>query len=139
MRINYLAVLVAAIVHWILGAVWYGVFSNKFVALMEWDAAKMAQVENQNHAMEYVLAFLCSLVLVFVLACIAHGTSGIGGGIKTALLLWLGFVVTTQLATVIFEGRKPGLYLLNIGYQLVACLAAGAIIGAWRKKNTGAN
>lgn len=36
MKINYPAVLVAGILHWILGAVWYGIFSNKFVELMAW-------------------------------------------------------------------------------------------------------
>jgi len=28
MKINYPAVLVAAILHWILGAVWYGIYSQ---------------------------------------------------------------------------------------------------------------
>jgi len=36
---------------------------------------------------------------------------------QTAFWLWLGFVATTQLATVVFEQRKLGLYLLNVGYK----------------------
>lgn len=133
MRINYLAVIVAAIAHWIMGAVWYGLFSSKFIALMEWDAAKMQQVQNENHAKGYVIAFLTSLVLVFVLALFVQYAGSVGG-VKTAFLLWLGFVATTQLGSVIFEGRKPGLYLLNVGYHLVAGIVAGAIIGAWRPR-----
>jgi hypothetical protein len=31
MKINYPAVLVAGILHWILGAVWVGIFSTKFM------------------------------------------------------------------------------------------------------------
>ena len=50
---------------------------------------------------------------------------------QTGFWLWLGFVATTQLSTVIFEERNFGLYLLNVGYQLVACLVCGAVLAVW--------
>ena len=136
MKINYPAVLVAAILHWILGAVWYGIFTNKFVELMAWTSAQMTELESQSHTKEYVMAFLSSLVLVYVLAHFVQYTkaTNLVGGLQTAFWLWLGFVTTSQLATVIFEGRKPGLYLLNIGYQLVACLVAGGILAIWKPR-----
>jgi hypothetical protein len=55
-------------------------------------------------------------------------------GIQTAFWLWLGFVVTTQLATVVFEERNLGLYLLNISYQFVACSLAGIILTIWKPR-----
>jgi hypothetical protein len=136
MKINYPAVLVAGILHWILGAVWYGVFSSKFVELMAWTPAQLAVIESQSHTRDYILAFVSSLVLVYILAHFVQYTNAknLAGGLQTAFWLWLGFIVTTQLATVIFEGRKPGLYLLNIGYQLVACMVAGALLAVWRPR-----
>ena len=136
MRINYLAVIAAAIAHWLLGAVWYGIFTNQFIALMEWSPAKLQEVESQNHAKEYVLAFLTSLVLVYILAHFVQYTKAKTAldGIQTAFWLWLGFIATTQLATVVFEGRKPGLYLLNIGYQFVGSAVAGVILARWRPR-----
>ena len=136
MKLNYPAVFVAAILHWILGAVWYGIFTNKFVELMAWTPQQLSEIESQNHTKEYVLAFLSSLVLVFVLAyCVKYTkANNLVGGLQTAFWLWLGFVATTQMASVIFEGRKPGLYLLNIGYQLVACLVAGALLAIWKPR-----
>ncbi|CAN5856253.1 DUF1761 domain-containing protein [soil metagenome] len=136
MKINYPAVLVAGILHWILGAVWYGIFTNKFVELMAWTPQQLSELESQSHMKEYVLAFLSSLVLVYVLAHFVQyiKATNFTGGLQTAFWLWLGFVATTQLATVIFEGRKPGLYLLNIGYQLVACLIAGALLAIWKPR-----
>ena len=136
MKINYPAVIVAAILHWILGAVWYGVFSSKFIELMAWTPAQMTAIESQSHTKDYILAFLSSLVLTYILAHFLQYTKAvnISGGLQTAFWLWLGFVVTTQLPTVLFEGRKPGLYLLNIGYQFVACLAAGALLALWRPR-----
>jgi hypothetical protein len=96
----------------------------------------LAAVENQNHAKEYVLAFLSSLVLVYILAHFVQYTNAnnAAGGLQTAFWLWLGFIVTTQSASVIFEERKPGLYLLNIGYQFVACSIAGVILAVWRTR-----
>lgn len=136
MRINYPAVLVAAILHWILGAVWYGIFSNKFIELMAWTPAQLQAIESQNHAKEYVLAFLSSLVLAYVLAHFVQYTkaTNLAGGLQTAFWAWLGFIVTTQLPTVIFEGRNPGIYLLSIGYQFVACMAAGALLATWKPR-----
>lgn len=136
MKINYPAVLLAAILHWILGAVWYGIFTNKFVQLMEWSPEKLKQVETQSHTQDYIIAFLSSLILVYILAHFVQYTKARSAvdGLQTAFWLWLGFVVTTQLPTVIFEGRKPGLYLLNIGYQFVACSLAGVVLAIWRRR-----
>ncbi len=138
MKINYPAVLVAAILHWILGAVWYGIFSTKFIELMAWTPEQMRAIESQSHAKEYILAFLSSLVLAYILAHFVQHTkaTNLAGGLQTGFWLWLGFVVTTQLPTVIFEGRKPGLYLLNIGYQFVACLAAAALLAVWKSRGS---
>src|SRR5215813_14872469 len=120
MKINYLAVLVAAVLHFIIGGVWYGVlFGNQFIKLIGWSPEKVAQIGNESHGKEYLIAFVSSLVLVYVLAHFVQYTKAKSAidGIQTAFWLWLGFVVTTQLATVIFEERRLGLYVLNVGYQ----------------------
>ncbi len=140
MKINYLAVLVAAILHWILGAVWYGLFSSKFIELMAWTPAQLAAIESQSHTRDYILAFLSSLILTYILAHFLQYTkaTNVASGLQTAFWLWLGFIITTQLPTVIFEGRKPGLYLLNIGYQFVACMAAAALLVIWKPRGAAA-
>jgi hypothetical protein len=111
-------------------------FNNKFIELIEWTPQQLIEIESQSHTKELVLAFLSSMVLVYVLAHFVQYTkaTNLVGGLQTAFWLWLGFVATSQLATVIFEGRKPGLYLLNIGYQLVACLVAGALLAIWKPR-----
>ncbi len=96
----------------------------------------MEQITAQSHWSQYLFAFLTSLVLVYILAHFVQYTKakGVADGMQTAFWLWLGFVATTQLATVIFEQRKLGLYLLNVGYQLVAGLIAGAILASWKPR-----
>jgi len=140
MKINYPAVIVATLVHYILGGLWYSplLFANKFLQLINWSPEKVAAIQNQSHAKELVIAFLTSLVLVYILAQFVEYTKATTAmaGIQTAFWLWLGFIVTTQAATVIFEQRPLGLYLINIGYQFVGCALAGAILAIWRPRET---
>ena len=138
MKIKYPAVIVATLVHYILGGLWYSplLFENKFVQLINWTPEKLRQVQSQSHAKELAIAFLMSLILVYILAHFVQYTKATNaiGGIQTAFWLWLGFVVTTQLPTVLFEGRSFGLFLINVAYQFVGCALAGAILGVWRTR-----
>src|SRR6267143_1370329 len=138
MKINYPAVIVATIAHFFLGGLWYSplLFGNKFLQIINWSPQQVQQMENQSHAKELIIAFVSSIVLVYILAHFVRYTKAttVGGGIQTAFWLWLGFIVTTQLGTVLFEGRPLGLYLINIGYQFVACAIAGAILAIWRPR-----
>ena len=136
MKIKYPAVIVAALVHYILGGLWYSplLFGNKFLQIINWTPEQLAQIQAKGAVKELIIAFVSSVVLVYILAHFIHYTKAktVRGGIETAFWLWLGFVATTQLATVIFEQRPFGLYLLNISYQLVGCMLAGVILAVWR-------
>ena len=135
MKINYLAVIVAAVVHFIIGGLWYGlIFANIFVDIV--GREQLEKMAADSHWSQYLIAFISSLVLVYILAHFVQytGSNTVAGGLQTAFWLWLGFVATTQISSVIFEQRKLGLYLLNIGYQLVACLICGLILAVWKPK-----
>ena len=97
MKINYPAVLVATILHWILGAVWYGIFTNKFVELMAWTPQQLTEMESKSNMKELALAFLSSLVLVYVLAHFVQYTKATTRWwSQTAFWLWLAFIVTNS-------------------------------------------
>lgn len=143
MKIEYPAVIVATLVHFMLGGLWYSplLFANKFIQIIGWSQERLAEMQKQSPAKELAIAFVTSLVLVYILAHFVQYTKAktARGGIETAFWLWLGFIATTQLATVIFEQRPLGLYLLNIGYQLVGCALAGAILAIWRPQEASAS
>ncbi len=137
MKINYPAVIVAAVVHFIIGGLWYSViFGNTFLKIVQWTPEQIEQIVAKTSWTHYLLAFITSLVLVYILAHFVQytGAKGVVGGMQTAFWLWLGFVATTQLSSVIFEQRKLGLYLLSVGYYLVAGLICGAILAAWKPR-----
>ena len=136
MRINYAAVAVSALLYWMLGAVWYFVFSKPFVALMRWTPEQVARIESEGAAREIGVALLVSLLTSYVLAHFIKftGAEDARRGAETAFWLWLGFVLTTNLNTVLFELRPLGLYLINSGYHLVGFLLMGAVLAVWKRK-----
>lgn len=48
--------------------------------------------------------------------------------------LWYGLIFTNKFIELIFEERKLGLYLLNIGYQFFGCAIAGMILAVWKTR-----
>jgi Protein of unknown function (DUF1761) len=141
MKIKYPAVIVATLVHYILGGLWYSplLFGNKFIQLMRWTPEQLQQLQSESHGKELAIAFVLSLLLVYILAHFVQytGAKTVAGGIQTAFWLWLGFIATTQATTVLFEGRSLGIYLINIAYQFVGCALAGIILAVWRPSEAG--
>lgn len=132
--INYVAVLIAAIANMALGAFWYSpvLFAKRWIALMKVSEAEINEMK-KGAPRAYALSFIGALVMSYVLAHIvdyAQATT-IVGGVGSGFWLWLGFVATTGSASVLFEGRPAGLYLINSGYYLVSLIVMGAIVAVW--------
>jgi hypothetical protein len=135
MRVNYFAVVVGAVVYWLLGALWYGaLFGKQWTALM---GMTMEQAQQEGQAMApYIVALACNVVIAYVLALVCHasGATTVGKGASTGVLMWLGFVGTTTLTTYQFDHRPLELWVINYGYALVGMMIMGGILGAWRRK-----
>ena len=135
MRVNYVAVVVVAVVYWLLGALWYGaLFGKQWVALMG-KTMEEAQREGQT-AVPYIVALVCNLLIAYVLAlvCNASGATTMAKGASAGVLMWLGFIGTTTLTTYEFDRRPLALWAINYGYALMGMGVMGAILGAWRKR-----
>ncbi|MBI4277685.1 MAG: DUF1761 domain-containing protein [Armatimonadetes bacterium] len=133
--VNYLAVLVAAILNMVIGAVWYSpaLFGKRWMELTGFRHEE-AQKRMAGARRAYALTFVGSLLMAYALARIlwyAQAQSVIAGAL-IGLLAWVGFVATTHGANYLFEGRPLWLYGLNTGYPLVSLVVMGAVLAAWR-------
>ena len=137
MRINYAAVAVSALAYWLLGGLWYSplLFARPFVALMRYTPEQVAAIQAAGEGRQLFVALLISLLLAYVLAHFVRftGAETARTGLLAGFWLWLGFVATTNLETVLFESRPLGLYLINNGYHLVGLLGMGALLAVWRR------
>jgi Protein of unknown function (DUF1761) len=137
--INYLAVVIAAVVAWLAGAVWYGALAKPWVAaqgatMEEFKARQEAQKGTPAAYAPFILAFVAELVMAWVLAgTLGHlgvGQVTVRNGVISAFFVWLGFVVTTMAVNNAFGGRKPMLTAIDAGHWLAVLVIMGAIIGA---------
>ncbi len=131
--INYLAVIVAAVVYMIIGAIWY----SPFLFGKAWMAGigkTKEQVAADFSPINYLWAILSAFFVSYGVARIMDWTNSysIGDAIQISLLCGVVFIAAAMWVTDRFEGRIVGLTIINIFYHLVSIVVAGIIIGLWR-------
>lgn len=135
--ISYLGVIFATVAAFIVGALWYSVlFSKQWIAAIGMTEADVkARQGGGGPSLVPLLAgnIVGNLVMAFILSALLHslGAATIGGGIVTALLVWLGFVVTVMAVNNSFAGRQPMLTAIDGAHWVVVLVVMGAIIGAF--------
>src|SRR5215208_6099808 len=134
--VNYLAVLVAAIVIFMLGGLWYSpvLFAKRWIALQGRTEEEMrAQAAGANMPLMYLSAFIASFITAWVLAImVSHfAPQPAVHGAMIGLLAWLGFAATTSYATALFSGKPKQLWLIDTTYNLVSFMLAGLILAVW--------
>jgi Protein of unknown function (DUF1761) len=134
MRPNYVAVFVAALAYWVLGAVWYGVLFNR--PWMALEHITLEQASGSNPVTPYIIAFVLNLVIAFVLAqlCAWRNANTAARGAALGILIWIGFLGPVTYTTYMFEMRPKQLFAINEFYALVGLCLMGAILGAWTRK-----
>lgn len=145
--INYLAVLVAGIVIFVLGGLWYSpvLFAKRWIALQGRTVEQeKAQAAAANMPVLYASAFITGLLIAWTLALIlahigrdptmaeAGGVVSVAHGALIGFMCWLGFAATTSYATAIFSGKPKQLWFIDTTYNLVSFVLAGIVLAAWR-------
>jgi hypothetical protein len=145
--INWLAILVAAIVIFVLGGLWYSpvLFAKRWIALQgKTEEQVRAEAASANMPLLYVGAAVTSVLIAFTLALIlAHiardpaaaepgGGVSVGHGAIIGFMCWLGFAASTSYATATFSGKPKQLWFIDTAYNLVCFVIAGIILAVWR-------
>jgi len=130
--INLVAVLVAAVGYFALGALWYSpvLFSKSWLK----ETGKKDKDFSDNAVTAMLVGGLTTLVSVYIMAWFFDLLNVVGAvdGAVTAAWISLGFVLTNSLMHAVYHGVSKKLWLINNGYNLLGFIVAGAILGAWR-------
>jgi hypothetical protein len=126
-HVSYLAVLIATVIQWLLGALWFGyVFKARWMSLVGIPAGE----KPNNSWFVMVTSFVANLILSFVLANIiswAHGRL-FPDGVWLGALCWLGFMAPPLFVQHIAEKRPAKLFAINGSYWLLAMMVAGGVL-----------
>lgn len=136
MEINYLAVILASLLQFIIGAVWYTfIFGKTWMKIHGADKyTKQQQKEMMSgvgafYALQFVLTVVTTVVLALFITVLPDWNAyGI------AFFFWLGFVLPTQVSAVLFGGTDKKWMLKKIGIMagaaLTCLLVAAAVLHA---------
>src|SRR6185503_1417376 len=134
LHINVFAALVAAVVAFGLGALWYHpmLFGKQWVEFNGYTPEKIESMR-KGAGRAYGISFACFLVMALCFAMLLRVThiTAVLAGIKLAGLVWLGFVATTGLTANVYSDRPLKAFLMDAGYQLVYLVLMGVILSAW--------
>lgn len=136
-EVNYLAVLVAAVVSMIVGFLWYSpqVLGKPWArerGLSQDDIKKAQKEMGVLYAVSFVVALVTSYVLfhVMVMAQNFFHYSPLATGITSGFWMWLGFIMPVQVTATIFAGKNWKLLGIDTGYQFLSILAMGVVLGS---------
>jgi hypothetical protein len=119
--VNYLAIVIAAVVAWLAGAGWYMGLGKIWMDALGVTPAQMEEAKNRPGAyLPFIYAFVAELVMAWTLAGVL-GHLGAGqvtfkNGVVSAAFLWLGLVMTTMLVNNSFARRDWRLLLIDGGH-----------------------
>ncbi|MBI1970369.1 DUF1761 domain-containing protein [Candidatus Woesearchaeota archaeon] len=135
LQLNWVAVLISAIVGYAIGAVWFSpaLFGKAWMRLSNKSERDMEKAKQKGMGKVYAITFISTLVMAIVLAFLLSilGGDSLIEGAFTGFLLWLGFVATVQLSMVLWDGKPFQLYAITTAHELVVLVVMGVILGIW--------
>ncbi len=135
MRVNWLAVLVSAILYWVLQAAWFTAFSLQWDAGLRMSPEEIAAYRAHPNFWPYLIAFACNLVLAFIIARVLAlgGVWSIIRGFRVGLLIGVA-IALAMLTEMHFELKSYTFIGISAGCPLAGCVLMGLILGTWKPR-----
>jgi hypothetical protein len=135
--INWLAVIVATVIYFALGAVWFAPQTPIGRAWMQAADYKSPTEGVSASSLFYIVPAATCLVMVVATALLARatGTDTLNEGVVLGLVLGIGFAVPLLITTAAFEFNKPRRFtwgVIDASYHVVGLLIAAIILALWR-------
>jgi hypothetical protein len=131
--VNWLAVIVAALAYFALGALWY----SKALFAKRWISLTGVDVSNPDATKGMAPIMLMSFIWMFI-TCVGLAIlrSRLDlhvwqSGLKLGLLTGICFGVAAISISYLYEKRATGLHFINGGYTLLGNIIAAIIICCW--------
>lgn len=132
--INYWAVIVAAVVAFVMGGLWYSpvLFGKVWLKLRGMNSVDTTST--QMRPAEILAEFVRGLIVAVVLAgFVVHlGVVNWVGAIYLGLAVWIGLQATGVVGSVIHEHYPVKLFAIHSGDALAKTLVMTVILGVWR-------
>ncbi|MGH2654288.1 MAG: DUF1761 domain-containing protein [Actinomycetota bacterium] len=131
--LNWLAVIVATLAYFLLGAVWYA--QAVFGKAWQRSGGMTVEPDQRPGAAFYIIPLITCFLMTLATAMIAAttGSSTVGDAIVLGLVVGVGFAASLSLLGSAFGNYpEPGTYFaITAGYHLVGLMGASLIVTLW--------
>jgi hypothetical protein len=131
-RVNYPAVVVAAVVSLVASATYYIVFNGVWLSLRGIHDATASRPQAWEIAGQFGRNLVVALALAYLLNRL--GPRSVHGALPVAVLVWMGFQATAIAGSVLHEHYPVGLFILHNGDALMTTLIMTLILSTWRRR-----
>ena len=132
---NWLAILVATLAYFVLGALWYSkaLFGSKWAALLKLDVNDPMHKKSMGKMMagSFVLMLVACIGLSILIVKVNFDSDYLYG-IKIGLLTGICYASTAVGINYVYENKPTALYFINNGYHIAGQVIAATILVMWR-------
>jgi hypothetical protein len=131
--LNWLAVIVSAVVYFAIGAVWFTprLFGKPWMAAIGWDESRPRPEMNPVSYVGPAVFYLVAAIATGLLAN-ATGTDTLAEGIVLGLVVGIGYALVVTATDAVFDPNKPkpwNWFAISGAYHVVSLTIVGAIFG----------
>jgi hypothetical protein len=138
LAMNWVAIICAAAVYWVIGAIWYmALFGKTWAAGLKEqgvDLQRSVMATKGGMATNMIANFICNLVAAAIMARLISrtGIAELGYGLKLGAGVGLGFSATALTVQYLWESKPFKVWLIDCSYHFFGCIALGGILAVWR-------
>ncbi len=131
-KVNFWAIILASISYLIIGSLWYSplLFGKLWIKLIGFCDEDFKR--SQRLWVILVFSFLSALIASFLISTILGPKSNAEFGAIVGVAIAICWISMSKLTDVLFENKPVKLFLLHAGFDVVAFMVMGAIVGYWR-------
>lgn len=132
MGASLVTILAATIAGWIFGAVYYGILAKQWMKAAGLNAGDINGQNGKPGLMPYLISIVCEFIMAYVLAVLLlHTSSGefsLGDALASAFILWLAFILTTQMVNHRYSMKPWTLTIIDSGHWLGVLIIQAVVI-----------
>lgn len=134
-HMNWLAILVASLAYFVIGALWYSkaLFGSKWASLIKMDLNDPNQKKGMGQMMlaSFILMLITCIGLSLLIVKV-NFDSNYMYGLKIGLLTGICYASSAVSINYVYERKPMALYLINNGYHIAGHVVAATILVMWR-------
>lgn len=134
-QLNWLAVIVGALIYFALGAIWYMpfAFGKPWMRSIGWDESRQPQANPMTYIAPLVLYIVAAIATGMLAA--ASGSDTFGEGIVLGLVIGVGYALVLTAVEAVFDPNKPQPWVwfaISGAYHLIGLVIVAVVVSIWR-------